>query len=374
MARWFRHLGAGVVAALAVGCGTSEGAPSATPPPPVEVAVVTVASGPVSLTADLPGRVVASRVAEVRARAAGIVLERTFDEGSDVRKGQVLYRIDPAPLAAAVKSAEASLARAQAARTVAETRASRFEQLVATHAVSELDAADALAARDQARAEVAAAEAALATARLNLGYATVTAPISGRIGRAEVTEGALVGQGQPTLLATVQQLDPVRVDLTQSTAELQALRAKAAKGELALVGEGRAKVTILREDGAAFPGELLFTDVTVDPATSAVLLRAEVPNPDGALLPGEFVRARLDQAVVQDGITVPQQAVSRTAEGARVVVVDAEDKAAVRPVQVGAAVGDAWLVTSGLQAGERVVVEGLQRVQPGSVVKPVPWE
>lgn len=357
-------------------CSTSsaEGEPPAPPPP--EVAVVTVETKPVDLVDDLPGRVSASRVAEVRARVAGIVLERTFVEGTDVKKGDVLFRIDPEPLAAALASARAELARAEAQAVQAEARAARFARLVKTHAVSQQEYDDAVAAAAQGRAAIAAGKAAVTTARLNLEYATVRAPISGRIGRAEVTEGALVGQGQATLLATIQTLDPVYVDLAQPIGQVQALRTALNKGELVGVGENEARVTVLREDGSTYPhpGTLLFTDVTVDPATGSVSLRALVPNPEGALLPGEFVRARLVQAVVQEGLTVPQQAVTRTPEGAHVYVVKGDSTVAKRPVQVASAVGHRWLIASGLQPGEKVVVEGLQRVRPGAQVSPVPWK
>ncbi len=358
-----------------VACGASSAVSATSAPPPTKVGIVTVAPAPANLTTDLPGRVEASRVAEVRARAAGVVLERTFREGSDVAAGDVLFRIDPAPLQAANASASAVLAKAEANLVQASLRADRYAPLVETRAISQQDYDDAVAVRASAQADVAAAKAALATSRLNLGYATVTAPIAGRIGRAEVTEGALVGQGTATLLATIQQLDVVYVNLAQSSAEVQRLRRAFAAGEVARVGEGQAHVTIVRDDGSEHPqpGTLLFTDVTVDPSTGSVSLRAEVPNPDGVLLPGEFVRARLSQAVVQDAITVPQQAVARKADGASVLVVGAEDKIEVRPIEVGAAVGDTWLVTKGLASGDRVVVDGLQKVRPGAVVTPVAW-
>jgi membrane fusion protein (multidrug efflux system) len=358
----------------ALGCGGGAPPPAAAPPP-AEVGVVTIALASVPLTTDLPGRVEAARVAEVRARAAGIVLERAFREGSDVTKGDVLYRIDPAPMRAALASAEASLARADASLLQAKQRADRYAPLVASRAISQQDYDDATATRASAEADVAAAKAAVATARLNLGYATVTAPISGRIGRAEVTEGALVGQGEATLLATIQQLDVVFVDLTQSSAEVQRLRRALRSGAMAPAGgEDAVAVTILREDGSEHPqpGTLLFTDVTVDRSTGAIELRAEVPNPDGDLLPGEFVRARIPQAVLADAITVPQQAVARKPDGATVLVVGADGLVAVRPVEVGSAVGDTWLITKGLAAGDQVIVDGLQKARPGSPVTPVP--
>ncbi|MDP2307794.1 MAG: efflux RND transporter periplasmic adaptor subunit [Pseudomonadota bacterium] len=369
-----------LLSALLVAIGTTVGcAPPAavatTPPPPANVGIVTIVRAPASLATELPGRVEASRVAEVRARAVGVVLERRFREGSDVKAGEVLFRIDPGPLQAAFASAEAALAKAEANQGLASLRAERYAPLVATRSISQQDYDDALAVQAQARADVAGAKAALTTSRLNLGYATVTAPIGGRIGRAEVTEGALVGQGVATLLATIQQLDVVYVNLAQSSSEVQRLRRSFASGALARAGDGPVQVTIVRDDGSEHPqpGTLLFTDVTVDATTGAVSLRAEVPNPDGALLPGEFVRARLAQAVIQDAITVPQQAVARKASGASVLVVGADELVAVRPIEVGDAIGDTWLVTKGLEAGDRVIVDGLQKARPGSPVTPVAW-
>lgn len=366
----------GVLLSLVVGCSSSS-ADSAPATQAVPVGVVVVSAQAVPLESELPGRVQASRIAEIRARVPGIVLERAFQEGSEVAQGDLLYRIDPAPLQAAADSARAAMARAQANAVQARGKADRYARLVQTHAVSDQENDDAMAARAAADAEVSAAWAALSTARLNLGYATVTAPIAGHIGRSEVTEGALVGQGEATLLATIQQVDPVYVNLTQSIGDLQRLRSAFARGDVEGVPSGdTATVTILREDGSAHPqpGTLLFTDITVDESTGSVSLRAEVPNPERNLLPGEFVRARLPQAVVADGITVPQQAVRRTAQGANVVVVDAEQNAEVRPVVVGQAVGDRWLVTEGLHEGDQVVVDGLQKVRPGAPLAPVPWE
>lgn len=355
-------------------CSGSESAPAPAPPPP-QVGVVTVASSTVPMSTELPGRVEAGRVAEVRARAAGIVMERTFREGADVQQGDVLFRIDAAPLRAALAQAEASLARAEASLLQATQRAERYAPLVETRAISQQEYDDALASRAAAEADLAAAKAAITTGRLNLGYATVTAPIAGRIGRAEVSEGALVGQGSATLLATVQQLDVVYVNLIQSSSEVQRLRRAFRDEALERSAEGAVTVTILRDDGSEHPhpGTLLFTDVTVDPSTGAVSLRALVPNPDLDLLPGELVRARLVQAVAQDAITVPQQAVNRSATGATVLVVGEDGLAALRPVQVGSAVGESWLVTEGLKPGERVVVDGFQRVRPGAPVTPTPW-
>lgn len=368
-------LGALALALSALVACSNEPTTANTPPPPPDVGVVTVMPRPVAMTTELPGRVEASRTAQVRARAAGIVLERVFQEGSTVEAGDVLYRIDPAPLQATLNSAKAQLARAEANLKQASIRAKRYAPLVEINAISRQDYDDAVAARELAAADVAAAKAAVEVARLNLGYATVTAPIAGRIGRALVTEGALVGQGEATPLAIIQQIDPVYVNLTQSSAELLQLQRALASGQLQGVDAEEAKVTLFTEDGREYPhpGRLLFSDISVDQSTGAVTLRAEVPNPDRFLLPGMYVRARLQQAVVNNAITVPQQAVSRTNQGAVVMVVDIDGKVAVKPVTVGRAHGNQWVITSGLQAGDQVIVEGLQKVQPGAPATPHPW-
>jgi len=373
---WRRVVAIALTASALTACGSKDQAAAAgAAPPPMEVGVVTVESKPVALTQELPGRLEASRVAQVRARAAGIVQKRTFEEGSEVKAGQVLFEIDPAPLRAQLNSAKAQLARAEANFKQASARAARYAPLVEINAISKQDYDDAVAARDQAEAEVAAAKAAVETARLNLSYATVEAPIAGRIGRALVTEGALVGQGEPTPLATVQQIDPIYVNLTQSSAELLRLRRAMAAGKLASVGEGAAQVVLITEDGQEYPhpGKLLFSDISVDQSTGAVTVRAEVPNPERFLLPGMYVRARIEQAVAKEAITVPQQAVVRSAQGAIVMVVGEDSKVAPRPVRVGRAVGDHWVIDDGLKSGDRVIVDGLQKVQPGAPVNPVAW-
>lgn len=356
-------------------CGKGEPPAAAQAMPPPQVGVVQVKTEPVAIITELPGRLEASRVAQVRARAAGVVLERAFREGSDVEAGDVLYRIDPAPLQAVLNSAKAQLVRAEASLKQAKAKADRYAPLVEINAVSRQDYDDAVAARDLAAADVTIAQAAVETARLNLGYATVTAPISGRIGRALVTEGALVGQGEATPLAIIQQIDPVYVNLTQSSAELLQLQRALASGQLQGLDAEEAKVTLITEDGREYPypGRLLFSDISVDQSTGAVTLRAEAPNPDRFLLPGMYVRARLQQAVVNDAITVPQQAVNRTHQGAVVMVVDLDGRVAVKPVTVGRAHGNQWVITSGLQAGDQVIVEGLQKVQPGAPATPHPW-
>ncbi len=362
--------------ALLAACIDQAGAGKApASPPPAEVAVVTVAPQRLALTTELPGRLEAARIAQVRARVPGIVLQRTFREGSDVKAGEVLFRIDDAPFQASHQSAQAALAKAEANLAQVSLKAQRYAALVEIGAISKQDYDDINAMQKQAAADVATAKAALATARLNLGYATVTAPITGRIGRAQVTEGALVGQNEATPLAMIQQLDPIYVTLTQSSAEVLQLRQALAAGQFKGVGNNEARVSLLMEDGRPYPhpGKLLFSDMTVDESTGAVILRAEFPNPDRMLMPGLFVRAQLEQAVSESAITVPQQAVQRSANGASVMVVDAGDKVVARPVRADRSQGDAWIVSEGLQAGDRVIVEGLQKARPGAMVKTVAW-
>jgi membrane fusion protein (multidrug efflux system) len=306
----------------------------------------------------------------------GIVQKRVFKEGSDVKAGDVLYKIDPAQFRAAYNSAQATLAKAEANLAQANLKVQRYKPLVETTAISKQEFDDALTAQKQTAADVAAAKAAVETAHLNLGYATVTSPISGRIGRSLVTEGALVGQGEATPLATVQQLDPIYVTLTQSSADLLRLKQAMANGKLKSVGKDKASVTLVTDDGRQYPlpGKLLFSDISVDESTGAVTLRAEFPNPDHLLLPGMYARARLEQAVDDKAIMVPQQAVSRSPDGASVMLVGADGKVAPQPVQTGAAQGNNWVVTQGLKTGDRVIVEGLQKIKPGAMVKPVPWK
>jgi membrane fusion protein (multidrug efflux system) len=368
---------AALLPALLAGCG--DNIPSAqaqgTGMPPPEVAIVTVAPQRAVLTTELPGRLESTRVAQVRARVPGIVQKRVFKEGGDVKAGDVLFRIDPAPYQAALNSAQATLAKAEANLAQATLKAQRYKPLVETNAISKQEYDDAVTAQKQAAADVAAAKAARDTAKLNLGYATVTAPISGRVGRALVTEGALVGQGEATPLTTVQQLDPIYVNLTQSTTELMRLREAQAKGQLKSVGNGQAKVTMVFEDGRTYaqPGKLLFSDVSVDEATGSITLRAEFPNPQHVLLPGMYARARVEQAVDEQAILVPQQAVQRGTEGAYVMVVGNDGKVAMRPVKTGTAQGNSWIITDGLKSGDKVIVEGLQKVKPGAPVRTVAW-
>lgn len=341
--------------------------------PPPEVAVVTVRPGELALTSELPGRLEAVRSAEVRARVAGVVLQRVFHEGSEVKEGDVLFRIDPRPFQAAHDNAAAAVARAEAQRDQTLAQAERAEALVGKKLISQQDYELARANARQAEADVAAARATLQLHKLNLALATVRAPISGRIGRALVTEGALVGQGETTPLAQIQQLDPVYVNFTQSSVELLKLRQALQSGKVKRAG-GDAAVTLLLEDGSEYPqkGQLMFSDLAVDPATGSVSLRARFPNPGRELLPGMYVRVRLAQAVADQGITVPQRALQRGPQGAFVMVVK-EGKVAVQPVQVGAAQGDQWIVEGGLAGVEQVIVEGLQKAPPGTPVKTVPF-
>jgi len=365
------------LAAILTACGGGDKA--ATPPgagmPPPEVGVVTVQLGEVGLLSELPGRLEASRVAQVRARAAGILQKRLFREGSDVKAGQALFAIDPAPYQAALQSARASLARAEANLAQAKALAERYAPLVKENAVSQQEYANAVAAQKAAEADVAAGKAAVQTASINLGYANVTAPISGRIGRAMVTEGALVGQGEATQLALIQQIHPMYVNFTQSASEVYRLKRALAAGQLKGAGQEAARVKVVLEDGTEYSkaGRLLFSDLTVDSATGQITLRAEVPNAEGTLLPGLYVRVRLEQATAVDAIALPQQAVTRGAQGDSVMVVDAEGKVAPRPVKVGGQQNGQWVVTDGLKAGEQVMVDGFQKLRPGVAVKPVPW-
>ncbi len=343
------------------------------PPPPV--GVITAEPGPVPLSTELPGRLEAWRSAQVRARVPAIVQKRVFAEGSQVKAGQVLFELDAAPFKAALASAEATTARAEATLAQARAQLERNRPLAEAKAISAQDWLATQTAAMQAQADLAAARAAVQTARINLDYATVTAPIAGRIGRAQVTEGALVGQGEATPLALVQQIDPLYVDFNQSSAQLLRLRRAFDSGELKHAGAAAAELHILLEDGSEYvkPGRLLFADSTVDPATGQVSLRAELPNPDGELLPGMFVRVRLVLAAAPRGVRVPQQAVNRGPSGDTVMVVGADAKPVVRPVKVGAATGSDWIVLDGLAAGDKVIVDGFQKIRPGMPVQAVPW-
>jgi membrane fusion protein (multidrug efflux system) len=370
--RFTRSLLATSLAVLAA-CGARSSAPP--PAGPVEVGVVTIQPAPVTLTRELPGRTAAFRVAEVRARVNGIVQKRLFVEGSDVKAGQKLFVIDPAPYQAALDGAQAALARAEATLANARVVAKRYAELIQTNVVSQQDHDNAMAALKTAEADVAAARAAEQTARINLGYTIVTAPVSGRIGRSAVTEGAFAQAAQATLLATIQQIDPIFVDLTQSADEVLRLRRDLESGKLQGAGQGKARVRLVTEDGREYPqaGTLQFTDVTVDPGTGSIVLRALFGNPKGELLPGMFVRARLDEGVNPQALLVPQVGVTRDQKGLPVaMVVNAEKKVERRLLVTDRAVGNSWLVSEGIQPGDQVIVEGLQKVRPGAQVNPVP--
>ena len=343
-------------------------------PPPPEVGVVTVQPQTVALTTELPGRLEPSRIAQVRARATGILQKRVFTEGSDVKAGQVLYRIDAAPYQAAQQSAQAQLAQAQAQLANASAMVTRYRPLVAANAVSKQEFDAAVAAEKAAQAQVAAGRAAVRTAGINLDYATVTAPISGRIGRSLVTEGALVSAQEGTQLAVIQQINPLYINITQSANEVLKLRQSLQGGEVARASA--AKVTVLLDDGQTYgqTARFLFTDLSVDPATGQVNLRAELPNPGGLLLPGMYVRVRVEQAQVDNAMLLPQQAVTRGSQGDSVMVVAADGSVAPRPIKISGAQAGQWVVTEGLQPGEQVLVEGAMKLALGAkVVKPVPW-
>lgn len=343
--------------------------------PPAEVGVVTVQPGEVALVSELPGRLEASRVAEVRARAAGILQQRLFSEGSDVKQGQLLFKIDPAPYDAALASAQAQLAKAEANLSQASALWERYRPLAAEKAVSQQDLDNAQSSHRQAIADVALAKAAVQTAGINRGYANVTSPIAGRIGRSLVTEGALVGQGESTALAVVQQIDPLYVNFTQPAAEVMKLTRAIQSGQYKSAGKGAAKVRLVLDDGTEHPqsGKLLFGDLTVDSTTGQVTFRAEVPNPGGRLLPGLYVRVKLEQAQASGAITLPQQAVTRGPTGDTVMVVGADGKVGPRPVEIGGQQNGLWVVLKGLQAGEQVMVDGFQKLRGDAPVKAVPW-
>lgn len=342
-----------------------------------QVGVVTLKTQSVALSSELPGRTAAYRIAEVRPQVSGIVQKRLFTEGGEVAAGQQLYQIDPALYQAEVDSRRAALARVQAQLKTATLLVQRYKPLVDTRAVSRQAYDDAVAARDQASADVLAAKAALDTARINLVYTKVLAPIGGIIGRSNVTEGALVTANQSAAVAAVQQIDPIYVDVTQSSVQLLRLKSALDSGLLQReAGEQSARVTLTLEDGTQYDqdGKLQFSEVTVDPGTGSVLLRAVFPNPQRKLLPGMFVRARLAEGVASEGLLVPQRGVTRNQRGLpTALVVNAENKVELRTLKTDRAIGDQWLVSSGLAAGDRVIVEGLQSVRPGAEVKAAEW-
>jgi membrane fusion protein (multidrug efflux system) len=347
--------------------------PQATP----EVATVAVAPQNVVLTTELPGRTSPYLIAEIRPQVNGLIQKRLFTEGSDVQAGQVLYQIDPAPFQATLDNALAALGRSEANLPATQARAERFQQAVADKAVSQQDFDDAVAALKQVEADIQYWKAMVETARINLGYTRVTAPISGRIGKSSVTDGAIVTAYQPVALATIQQLDPIYVDVPQSTTELLGLRRRLADGRINNKGTSPSKVSLILEDGTKYPleGTLQFRDVSVDPTTATVILRMVFPNPNGVLLPGMFVRAVVKEGVNDHAILIPQQAVTRDPKGNPVaLIVNAAGKVEQRVLSLDRAIGDQWLVASGLAPGDRVIVEGMQKVRPGAAVKEVPFD
>jgi membrane fusion protein (multidrug efflux system) len=351
-----------LMTSLLAACGDSAKpatGPGAGAPPPPEVDVVTVATSSATLTQELPGRLQAVRTAQVRARVEGVVEKRLFEEGSDIAAGKSLFLIDPRTYKANADSAEADVA-------VAKLTVERYKPLLEIKAVSQQE-------YDQAVAKLKQADAALAKARLDLENAAAPAPISGRVGRAMVTEGALVGRGEATLLATIEQLDPIYVNFTQSNAEVLHLQDAIKAGKLK--HSARTQVALVMEDGSLYaqPGKLIFSDLAVDPNTGSIQLRAEFPNPKRELLPGTFVRIRVPQAEMDAAFKLPQRAVQSSPQGQFVTVVDAAGKAAPLPVQTGAMSGGDWIINEGLKGGERVIVNGLQKVRPGSPVTAVPW-
>jgi membrane fusion protein (multidrug efflux system) len=340
-----------------------------------EVATVTVTQQPVVLTTELPGRTSPFRVAEIRPQVNGLILKRLFTEGTDVLAGQELYQIDPAPFQAALDNAQAALGRVEANLPALRAQAARFKELLADKAVSQQSYDDALAAVNQAEADLQFYKAALQSARINLNYTHVVSPISGRIGTSTVTEGAIVTAYQPVALATVQQLNPIYVDVPQATTELLRLQQRLADGRLTHDGTNQNTVQLILEDGTQYPleGTLQFRDISVDPTTASVILRMVFPNPKAVLLPGMFVRTRVREGINEQAILIPQQSVSRDPKGNPVaMIVDASGRAQPRMLTLDRAIGDQWLVAAGLAPGDRVIVEGLQRVRPGVPVKEVP--
>ncbi|MEJ5301018.1 MAG: efflux RND transporter periplasmic adaptor subunit [Thermodesulforhabdaceae bacterium] len=341
-----------------------------------EVSTIEVSTESVELVTELPGRVSAFRIAEIRPQVSGLILKRYFVEGSNVKAGQLLYQIDPAPFEAALNNAKAALGKAEAQIPAIKLKVERFKELLAEKAVSQQDYDDASAALKQAMAEVEYWKASVRSAQINLSYTKITAPISGRIGKSNVTEGAIVTAYQQTPLTIIQQLDPVYVDVNQSTTELQQLKKKLEEGRLKYGGQKNTKVKIVLEDGTVYShsGDLQFRDVTVDPTTSSVTVRIVVSNPDNTLLPGMYVRALVQEGVNEQAILVPQESVQRDRKSNPfVLIVNQEHKVEVRPVVLDRAIGDKWLVTSGLSPGDHVIVEGIVKVRPGMTVKEVPF-
>ncbi|HEX5952962.1 MAG TPA: efflux RND transporter periplasmic adaptor subunit [Rhodanobacteraceae bacterium] len=363
--------GAGaLLLALALGACSPSAPP---PPPPPEVAVLTARPTDVPVVRNYPGRLAATLTAQVRARVTGVVLERVYKEGTDVKAGDVLFKIDPAPLEASLRQAQGQLAQAEATARNAAVKASRSKALGAKGLLAKQDVDDTVAAAAEADAAVKAARANVQNAKINLGYATVTAPISGRAGRANVTQGALVSPTDTNPLTTVQVIDPIYANFSEPMAEVERLRRAEKAGELKLVATDKAEVQIVLPDGSTYShnGSLDFADLAVDPQTGAVDLRALVPNPDHALLPGMFVKIRLTLGTLHDAFLLPQSAIQRDNDGAYVYVVNGEDKIVEKRIELGDQRGADWIVLSGIDADARVVVSGIQKAKPGERVKPV---
>jgi membrane fusion protein (multidrug efflux system) len=363
---------------LAVGlvsCSKKNAAPPAMPAP--EVSVMTVNTETVPLITELPGRITLVREAQVRARATGILQKRLFEEGANVKEGDVLFQIDPAPLQAALNSAQAALGKTEAAYKESQAKVNRYKELVGINAVSKQVYDEAVATLGQNEAEMLADKAAIETAQLNFGYAKVVAPISGRIGKALVTEGALVSANDLTPLAMIRQLDPVYFDFTQSSTEVLRLKRAMEAGSVQSVAPGEAKLTLILEDGTTYKhdGKLVFSDVAVDPTTGMVTLRGVFPNPENHLMAGMFARAQLIEGIKTNAVTIPQRTIGRGAAGSStVLVVDDKDTVQLRNIEIDRAIGNKVIVAKGLKAGERILVEGSQKARPGTVVKPVPFE
>ncbi|HOL05913.1 MAG TPA: efflux RND transporter periplasmic adaptor subunit [Syntrophorhabdaceae bacterium] len=356
------------------GCKGSKTPPQAGPP---EVSVIKIVPEKITLTTELPGRVSSYRIAEVRPQVSGIIQKRLFTEGTNVRSGEVLYQIDPAPYKAAYDNAKSALERAQANLPAIKQRYERYKELITYKAISQQEYDDVEAAFKQAQADINYWKAATEAAQINLGYTKVVAPISGRIGKSYVTEGALVTANQPVALATIQQLDPVYVDIPQSTTELRDLQRRLEEGRIRHEGKDQSKIKLAFEDGSIYPqeGTMEFRDITVDPTTGSVIIRAIFPNKGEKLLPGMFVRAIVKEGVNKNAILVPQQAVSRDPKGnPYVFVIDKEGKAQIRPVILEREVGNRWLIQKGLVQGDQVIIEGIQRIRPGVPVKVTPFK
>ena len=373
--KWRVVLAASLVGLLLAACDSQQQAPRQAAVP--EVSTLTVQAQKIMEVTELPGRTSAFRVAEIRPQVNGLIQKRLFKEGSNVKAGQVLYRIDPAPLRAVLNNAQAALGRAQANLPSIRSRAQRYQNLLVDKAVSQQDYDDAAAALSQVLADIQYYKASVETARINLGYTEVTAPISGRIGASKVTDGAIVTAYQPSPLATVQQLDPLYVDVPQSTTELLRMKRRMTAGHLNQNDKDQNQVHLILEDGAPYPwpGALKFRDVSVDPTTGSVILRTVFPNPQGILLPEMFVRVKVNEGVNEKAILIPQQAVSRTQRGEPfAMIVDDQNKVGQRMLTIDRARGNQWIVSEGLAPGDRVIIEGLQRVRPGAVVKVVPLQ